>query len=1078
MELTFLRSRKPLMEENSTKRRGATSSNLEQIFREREHLDQILEQEFRKEVTILFTDICGFTEYIDTMGDINGRALLLKHNRIVLPQIEELEGKVIEVIGDGVMASFSTPLAAVKASTAIQKALSEHNVKTKAVNRIHVKMGINHGEALVDEAAVHQGLTGDVANVASRIQVVAGPDQILISRAVYEEVCESEDVLCAFHGTIRVKGKVQPLELYRVVWQDKDIVQDSEPELRPHQAVAEKKDKQPLRVFELEIAREGDHLKLSAHEQTPGEESTIRHYDEIPISMDMIDTRCHEMADTLNKANRKGRVAREVLVKLREIGQVLHDELFSLSVKEKISKSKAEHLILKIDDQLVQVPWELLYDGQRFLCQRFNMGRLVKTRQPCLYTNPRVLAKPLKMLILADPEGDLKGAYAEGTQIRDFMDQSKALINVSLRSGNITPDSVKEKIRNFDFVHFAGHALYDSKSPGQSGWQLTRGSLKAQDITKMAGAAAMPSFIFSNACQSARTEEWILTVHFEEEIFGFANAFLLAGTKHYLGTLWEISDEPSSRFALEFYRCLISGITIGEAVRRSRLALIKAYGEETIVWASYVLYGDPASNYTHQMEAAKTRAEPRPAPIGTTDREVRAREEVIDFADKELEKKNRVWWLIVAGIVLLVAVMFWGYPAFLRERAIEYEKTALAYYDEGNYKEALEICSTLEDKYPEVSLAYVIRGNIYLANGKLDAAEAAYQKAIQVTKGTGEQKAQALIGLGRIASFRKQANEALKYYQQATEAAPESRLGYISQAILVEGRGDYDEALALLGKAQALTPLDKALSALTNEIRKRATLAKDQKKQERIDRTVKELLETMKSPAGALPSDGWTSRPLTMWVMDFEVQGYSVQQGQERLLVPGITEEVLQNSRARLVERALLDRLVEELKLGNSKLIDRRAMLSLGKILAARLIVAGRMVFSGPHVQVSMRLIETETGRIAAAVNESFGSAVPASVLAERLSKNLLEKLRKLYPLRGKISRVINEEIRLNIGEIVGVTIGQEFKVMDKEVTLEVTSVNQDTSLAKIVKGKGQLQKGVRVEAGESYQRLGDPASV
>ncbi len=234
----------------------------------------------------------------------------------------------------------------------------------------------------------------------------------------------------------------------------------------------------------------------------------------------------------------------------------------------------------------------------------------------------------------------------------------------------------------------------------------------------------------------------------------------------------------------------------------------------------------------------------------------------------------------------------------------------------------------------------------------------------------------------------------------------------------------------------------------------------------------------MKSPAGALPSDGWTSRPLTMWVMDFEVQGYSVQQGQERLLVPGITEEVLQNSRARLVERALLDRLVEELKLGNSKLIDRRAMLSLGKILAARLIVAGRMVFSGPHVQVSMRLIETETGRIAAAVNESFGSAVPASVLAERLSKNLLEKLRKLYPLRGKISRVINEEIRLNIGEIVGVTIGQEFKVMDKEVTLEVTSVNQDTSLAKIVKGKGQLQKGVRVEAGESYQRLGDPASV
>ena len=211
------------MEENKTKTRRR-SSNLEEILREREHLDQILEKEFRKEVTILFTDICGFTEYIDTRGDINGRALLLKHNLIVLPQIEKHEGKVIEVIGDAVMASFPIPLAAVKASTAIQKALCAHNLQTEAANRIHVKIGINIGEVLVDEAAVYQRLTGDVANVASRIQAEAGPDQILISKGVFEKVCGSEDVLCGFHGTIRVKGKVQPLELYRVAWGGEEVV--------------------------------------------------------------------------------------------------------------------------------------------------------------------------------------------------------------------------------------------------------------------------------------------------------------------------------------------------------------------------------------------------------------------------------------------------------------------------------------------------------------------------------------------------------------------------------------------------------------------------------------------------------------------------------------------------------------------------------------------------------------------------------------------------------------------------------------------------------------------------------------
>jgi class 3 adenylate cyclase/CHAT domain-containing protein/tetratricopeptide (TPR) repeat protein len=1052
------------MEENKTKTRER-SSNLEDILQEREHLDQILDKEFRKEVTILFTDICGFTEYTDARGDINGRALLLKHNRIVLPQIEKHEGRIIEVIGDAVMASFSIPLAAIKASTAIQTALCEHNLRTEAANRIHVRIGINIGEVLVDKAAVYQRLAGDVANVASRIQAEAGPDQILISKSVFEKVCGSEDVLCGFHGTIRVKGKAQPLELYRVAWGGEDVVPANNRKSPPHQTAGKKKDKQCSRVFELEIAREGDRLKLSAHHQIPGEESTIHHYEEIPVSMDMVETRRREMVDTLNKANRKGRVAHEVLVKLREIGQVLHDELFPLSVKEKISTTRAEYLRLKIDDQLVHVPWELLHDGQQFLCRRFNMGRLVKTRQPFPSSRPRALAKPLKMLILADPKGDLKGAYAEGIRIRDYLDRNKGLINVSLRSGDITPDSVKEKIRNFDVVHFAGHADYDPQSPEQSGWQLTHGTLKAQDITKMAGAAAMPLLIFANACQSARTEEWVLNADFENDIFGLANAFLLAGTKHYLGTFWEISDELSSSFALEFYRCLISGMTTGEAIRRSRLALIKKYSEETIVWASYVLYGDPTFNYRDQVEATGAPAEPKPARIATTaNRDVRAREEVIDFADKEVITKNRTWWLMAAGIVLMVAVMLWGYPGFLREEP-EYEKKALAYYDEGDFKEALDICRILEDKKPEVSLTYLIRGNIYLANGKLDAAEAAYQKALQAERQTDAQKAHALIGLGRIATFRQQPDDALKHYQEATGAAPESSLGYISQALFLEDRGHYNKALDLLAKAQALAPRDRALSALTNETRERATLIKDQKKQERIDRTVKELLESMNARTGALPSDGWTSLPLTIWVMDFEVQGYSVQQGQERLLVSGITEQILQHSRARVVERALWDKLVDELKLGTSKLIDRRTMLSLGKILAARLIICGRMVYSGPQVQVSVRLIETETARITAAANEAFGSGVPASVLAEQLSKNLIEKLQQLYPVRGKVLEVKGEKVELNIGQMAGVKAGQRFKVLDGDMSLEVTSIHQDKSLARIVGGKGLVQEGNRVEA-------------
>ena len=237
------------------------------------------------------------------------------------------------------------------------------------------------------------------------------------------------------------------------------------------------------------------------------------------------------------------------------------------------------------------------------------MGRLVRARRTPIVTKARDLARPLKMLVLADPRGDLRGAYEEGKQILDFMDREKEIINATLRSYGIGTDFIREKIRNFDMVHFAGHSEFNAENPAEGGWRLTDGLLKAKDISKMARTAAMPALIFSNACQSARTEEWRIDKNFQDEIFGLANAFILAGVKHYIGTFWEILDEPSRLFALEFYKQIISGMTIGEATRLSRLELINKYGEETIVWASYLLYGDPTFNYIEQKEQTK---EPAP----------------------------------------------------------------------------------------------------------------------------------------------------------------------------------------------------------------------------------------------------------------------------------------------------------------------------------------------------------------------------------------------------------------------------------------------------------------------------------
>jgi len=1029
-------------------------------MRERHRLDKMLKEKFRKKMTILFSDVCGFTQYMDKRGDISGRAWIQQHHDIVLPTIESNEGKVLDIMGDGVMASFPDTLAAVKASVAIQKGLEEYNSETDLADHIHVKIGINVGELLTD--GVH--IAGDVVNVASRIQAQAGADEILISKAAYEEVCGSEDILCRLHGTVQVKGKAAPLELYRIVWREDDIVSEIKPVVRTHKAIVKKEVKEPFRVIRLEVAREKDRLKISVHEHKAGEEITIRHYEEMPVSMDWIEKRCGEMVETLNRANRKGKLTREVLIKLREVGQVFYDEFFTASVKGKFKETRAKYLSLNLDDHLVHIPWELLYDGQEFLCQRFNMGRLVRTKQTILGGRSRALARPLRMLILADPEGDLKAAYKEGTQIRDNMDHHRDLINVAMRSGNITPEFIKEKIRNFDLVHFAGHADYDPDNPEQSAWRLTKGSLTAQDIIKMAGTATMPALIFSNACQSARTEVWSLKGDFQNEIFGLANGFLLAGVKHYVGTFWEILDEPSSHFALEFYNRLLTGSTTGEAIRLSRQALIKDYGEETIVWASYLLYGDPTSSYLEQIKALEAPAEIEHERVSLAETGVRAREEVIDFAEEEAPKKWKLWWGLAAGIFLVAAMLLGGNLFLSKKQIAKQEKAVLAYYHQGNFQEALNGCNTLEEKSPGSCLVHLIRGNIYLRKGKLDTAEDAYQRALHAPKGTDSQKAEALVGLGRIASLRKQPETALTYYRQATDIAPQSSQGYLSQALLLEDGGRYDEALNLLVKTQKLTPEDHVLAALANDTRKKLVLAQDQEKQQRIDQMVKELLESMESPPRALPSDGWTSLPLTMWMMEFQTQGYALQEGEERLLASGMADQVLQQSRVQLVERALLDKLLQELKFGSSEMVDRNTALSLGRILAARLILSGQILYSEAQTQVSMRLIETETGRISAAVNESFGSAVPPSVMSDKLSKDLLEKLERLYPLRCKIAEVKDQQVKLDIGAKVGVRMGQQFKLVDEDLILQVTAIEPETCLARVTKGEGALQKGLRVE--------------
>jgi class 3 adenylate cyclase len=191
---------------------------IEELLRRRaellEQIDREILADHTKPLTLLFTDIVGSTQYYERMGDIAGRQMVQAHNDLLFPLIEGAGGKVIKTIGDSIMASFEEPARAVRCAMQMQEAIRAHNAAASAAHVFHVRMGLHHGRAVVDE----KDLFGDMVNTAARVESRAEGDEILVSGAVQEMLAGSEIPL-VFLGEETVKGKEEKVRFHLVNWQ-------------------------------------------------------------------------------------------------------------------------------------------------------------------------------------------------------------------------------------------------------------------------------------------------------------------------------------------------------------------------------------------------------------------------------------------------------------------------------------------------------------------------------------------------------------------------------------------------------------------------------------------------------------------------------------------------------------------------------------------------------------------------------------------------------------------------------------------------------------------------------------------
>ena len=167
---------------------------------------------FGSTVTILFSDIRGFTEYTDAHGDEAAYTMLRLHNTLVQEQLALYRGHVVKTQGDSFMVSFDSARTAVTCAIAIQKAIREAN-RLRAGVSIEIGIGINTGEPVREGA----DFFGGTVNLASRICAVAEPGQVLVSETLRAVAGKMEGTAFNDKGEFQLKGFRESQRLYEVV---------------------------------------------------------------------------------------------------------------------------------------------------------------------------------------------------------------------------------------------------------------------------------------------------------------------------------------------------------------------------------------------------------------------------------------------------------------------------------------------------------------------------------------------------------------------------------------------------------------------------------------------------------------------------------------------------------------------------------------------------------------------------------------------------------------------------------------------------------------------------------------------
>ena len=412
------------------------------------------------------------------------------------------------------------------------------------------------------------------------------------------------------------------------------------------------------------------------------------------------------------------------------------------------------------------------------------------------------------------------------------------------------------------------------------------------------------------------------------------------------------------------------------------------------------------------------------------------------------------------------------------------EGLTAVYAKKGNTKKALQLAKEVEKIAPERGYVNAIAAGIHYRNKRFSEAEQESQKAVKKTAATPYQKSFALNQFAQLQSKKGKYQSARKHFDQAIEINPYYIEATANKGSTFEKEGKWSKALEAYRQVLAVDRNDIYASVLAKRAQARLAVQNDAAKKKRYDKLVKTLAERYRSQKkiGRKEADSWTSRPMIMTFVDFlEKGGLAERDGFSIVLINQLTELINSSGRIKVVERMVVERLLEELNLGTSDLANPDTTLKLGKVLAAQIIGTGSLLYLPNSTLLSMRLIESETSYISKVVTRQFGPGISLEKEIHTLNREILKTIIQTYPLRGFIVQMTADKALINLGSNQGVVLGTQFEVVKEQkpieykgrvlksapkaiAQLEVTQVEPDLCYARILKKQESIQRDDKVQ--------------